>query len=29
MEFHSDGSRQGMFVHDGIRQAGKSVICQF
>ena len=22
MEFHLDGTRQGMFVHDGIRQAG-------
>ena len=27
MEFHLDGTRQGMFVHDGIRQAGKPVIC--
>ena len=29
MEFHLDGTRQGMFVHDGIRQAGKPVICLF
>ena len=27
MEFHLDGTRQGMFVPDGIRQAGKTVIC--
>ena len=27
MEFHLDGTRQGMFVHDGIRQAGNPVIC--
>ena len=27
IEFHLDGIRQGMFVHDGIRQAGKPVIC--
>ena len=27
MESHLDGTRQGMFVHDGIRQAGKPVIC--
>ena len=27
MEFHLDGTRQGMFVHDGISQAGKPVIC--
>ena len=27
MEFHLDGTRQGMFVHDVIRQAGKPVIC--
>ena len=26
-EFHLDGRRQGMFVLDGIRQAGKPVIC--
>ena len=26
-EFHLDGTLQGMFVHDGIRQAGKPVIC--
>ena len=29
MKFHLDGTRQEMFVHDGIRQAGKLVICQF
>ena len=29
MEFHLDGTRQGMFVHDGIRQAGKPLICYF
>ena len=27
IEFNIDGTRQGMFVHDGIRQAGKPVIC--
>ena len=27
MELHLDGTRQGMFVHDGVRQAGKPVIC--
>ena len=27
MEFLLDGTRQGMFVHDGIRQAGKPDIC--
>ena len=27
MEFQPDVTRQGMFVHDGIRQAGKLVIC--
>ena len=27
MEFHLDVTRQGMFVHDGIREAGKPVIC--
>ena len=27
MEFHLDGTRQGMSVHDWIRQAGKPVIC--
>ena len=26
-EFHRDGRRQGMFVLDGIRQAGRPVIC--
>ena len=26
-ECHLDGKRQGMFVLDGIRQAGKPVIC--
>ena len=26
-EFHLDGRCQGMFVLDGIRQAGKHVIC--
>ena len=26
-EFHFDGRRQGMLVLDGIRQAGKTVIC--
>ena len=29
MEFHLDGTPQGMFVHDGIRQAGRPVICWF
>ena len=28
-EFHFDGRRQGMFVLNGIRQAGKTVICYF
>ena len=27
MECHLDGTRQGMFVHDGFRHAGKPVIC--
>ena len=27
MEFHLDGTRQGMFVHEQICQAGKPVIC--
>ena len=27
MEFHLDGTRQGMFVNDGIPQASKLVIC--
>ena len=27
MEFHLDRTRQGMFVHDGIRQAVKPFIC--
>ena len=27
MEFQLDGTRQGMFFRDGIRQAGKPVIC--
>ena len=26
-EFNLDGKRQGMFALDGIRQAGKPVIC--